>query len=353
MNASILPETASYAAAVRTALADLPAEEVEDLTEGLEADLAESWLESNGKPLIDPAAYAQELRLAADLPDAVPAAGKLARLQSSISSSLRGSAASIRKNPAGAATLDFMASLQPAWWVLRGYLAFYLVMQMFGSRGQLIPTNIFAVALAVVMIVGSVWVGTRNWGSFMRVLVFAGNLLAVFVLFFAIDAVTAATSAQNDSYDWGEETSDMTGVYLNGKEVTNLFAYDANGALISQVQLFDQDGKPVITSVDGGSGCLEWVQSPETADYDNGCLTQGVWLPRQLETGAKAWNIFPMLMAEMSDSDNLKPKDGAVPVEAKPPFVKVPAVGSTENSAADPDAEPAPGEPKDDEPKKN
>ena len=45
MNTSIISETAAYAAQVRAALADLPNDEVEELTEGLEADLAESWVE--------------------------------------------------------------------------------------------------------------------------------------------------------------------------------------------------------------------------------------------------------------------------------------------------------------------
>ncbi|GAA3618916.1 hypothetical protein GCM10022223_39650 [Kineosporia mesophila] len=57
---------ADYLAAVRTALADLPADEVDELTGGLEADLAESLAE-NGSPVEvfgPPEAYAAELRSA-------------------------------------------------------------------------------------------------------------------------------------------------------------------------------------------------------------------------------------------------------------------------------------------------
>ena len=62
------PEIVTFAEGVRAALADLPAEEVDDLTEGLEADLAESLAEDLRRTLPDPVAYAAELRLAAGLP---------------------------------------------------------------------------------------------------------------------------------------------------------------------------------------------------------------------------------------------------------------------------------------------
>ena len=42
---TVTPEIRRFADGVRAALADLPADEVEDVTEGLEADLAESLAE--------------------------------------------------------------------------------------------------------------------------------------------------------------------------------------------------------------------------------------------------------------------------------------------------------------------
>ena len=61
----------AYVWAVRAWLADLPADEVEDLTAGMEADLAERAAESGGTLgalLGEPEAYAAELRSAAGLP---------------------------------------------------------------------------------------------------------------------------------------------------------------------------------------------------------------------------------------------------------------------------------------------
>lgn len=63
----------SYVQAVRAALSDLPSEEVEDLTAGMDADLAELLAERGGPlevVLGSPQVYAAELRSAAGLPEA-------------------------------------------------------------------------------------------------------------------------------------------------------------------------------------------------------------------------------------------------------------------------------------------
>ena len=62
------PDIAAFAAAVRDALADLPRGEVDELTDGLEADLTDRSLEPDAPDLGDALAYADELRLAAGLP---------------------------------------------------------------------------------------------------------------------------------------------------------------------------------------------------------------------------------------------------------------------------------------------
>ena len=57
----------AFVARVRERLSDLPAEELQDLTEGLEADLTDLVAERGGGTLGDPDEYAQELRSAAGL----------------------------------------------------------------------------------------------------------------------------------------------------------------------------------------------------------------------------------------------------------------------------------------------
>lgn len=321
MNMELINKTAEYAAAVRQALSDLPAEEVEDLTEGLEADLAESWDESDGKPTIEAHAYANELRIAAGLPAAGKPAGFFERQQKSTQERIAAWASSIRKNPAGAWLLDFLVSLRPAWWVLRGYLAFWLIVEAW-VVAPLVPTSIVPLLILIACVGGSVWLGAGTQKPFLRWLTIAGNVLAAFV--FLLVLTEAAQSGDTVYYESDAET--VEGLALNGHEVTNIFAYDANGALIHQVQLFDQDGKPLVTSVPGGNGCLTWVLDPVNANFNEECDTPGVWLPQTLETGAPAWNIFPMQMAESEYEGDREAKPGAVAMDVKPPFVKVPAL---------------------------
>src|SRR6187431_418045 len=70
-SAGQVEDVRAYVRAVRAWLGDLPADEVEDLTAGMEADLAERAAESGGPLgglLGQPEAYAAELRSAAGLP---------------------------------------------------------------------------------------------------------------------------------------------------------------------------------------------------------------------------------------------------------------------------------------------
>ena len=74
---------AAYVREVRAELVDLPAEDVDDITGGMEADLSELAAESGGDlvgRLGSPSQYAAELRSAAGLPE--PAAGAGCRVWS-------------------------------------------------------------------------------------------------------------------------------------------------------------------------------------------------------------------------------------------------------------------------------
>src|ERR1700709_2176140 len=68
MSTTALHPVDDFARAVRAALADLPADEVDDLTDGLEADLAERAADEESPDFGDPTDYANELRSAAGLP---------------------------------------------------------------------------------------------------------------------------------------------------------------------------------------------------------------------------------------------------------------------------------------------
>lgn len=335
MNTSTLPtEIVAFAAAVRASLSDLPADEVEELTDGLEADLAEAYAEDLARELPDPAAYADELRGAAGLPtpEAVTKTGRVRPIVDAFAATGRDLQRSLRANAFTAAAWDFVVTLRPAWWIVRGWAAYQAVdLLMLGAwKTNVLPPDLPRWILLVVMVVGSVFVGLRRWPAWVRHAIVVGNAVAVWVLVAAFANVATAADVMG-AYDEGEQNSysgqvmqgpDGTGVYLNGSEVTNIFAYDAKGRRLDGVQLFDQDGKPVATSVPGGNGCLEKSLEDDT------CATPGAWLPTQLETGATAWNVYPMQMAESSFESPMTPLDGVEAQDRPAPFVKVPALMS-------------------------
>lgn len=325
---TVTPEIAQFAQGVRAALADLPAEEVDDLTEGLEADLAEAYAEDLQRELPDPAAYATELRAAAGLPmrAKAPRSGLFSGLVQGWKDTRADITIAIRRNPALASALDFLGELRPAWWILRGVVAVMCVRYIMGDPGNLLPNDYFDVLVLVAFVLISVQWGRGRWHlpRGMGPVLFVGNLVAAVV---AIPVLASALDDRDHYYYETEPagTQDLTGVYLNGSEVTNIFGYDSKGNRLEGIQLFDQDGKPLATSVPGGNGCL-----------DPDCNETGLWTPSVLETGQTVWNVFPMRMVKMIFDEQTgedKPDPTARAEDRNPPYVKVPAVQTPDKVA--------------------
>ncbi|MBN9613442.1 MAG: hypothetical protein J0H64_08300, partial [Actinobacteria bacterium] len=115
-----------FAAAVREWLSDLPADELDDLLDGLHADLTERL--ADGEELGDPEAYAEELRQAAGLPAREPDAGpqkvtfaeRLDRVEARLGEWAE-------HTPMRRSIRDFVLSLRPLWWVVRGVVIAALI----------------------------------------------------------------------------------------------------------------------------------------------------------------------------------------------------------------------------------
>jgi hypothetical protein len=251
-----------YANQVRAAFADLPGPDRELLLEDLEDHLQEVAAEAGG-PLAErlgrPDAYAAELRASAGLP-APGASGRLRTgswLRETWGAQQAGrlwQAAST--HPAGRAVLEFLPELRPAWWVLRGYLAVqaacvalslldanlgglsFPVPRPFGSR----VLGLLAVAAAVA---ASVALGRR--GTSRRGLVALGNAgLGVFAVLMLLEL--GAGEAYDDQYHpeyVTTYTEPAPGLRADGKEISNIFPFDADGKPLRDVYLIDQDGDPV------------------------------------------------------------------------------------------------------------
>lgn len=123
-----------FAQAVRLELADLGPEEVEELTDGLEADLSEQAGDSDGSAHGDPAEYASELRAAAGLPARTAERPKISRIISAESARVsRRVVATIRSSKTGSSLLDFLASIRPVWWLARAVVGTLVLEQIVGQ----------------------------------------------------------------------------------------------------------------------------------------------------------------------------------------------------------------------------
>jgi hypothetical protein len=312
---------AEFAAAVRARLDDLDPEDVDDLTGGLEADLQEEAADHDGAlALGDPARYADELRTSAGLPErAVDAsdASPLAQLQAGARERGRALLTGIRGNRELSAILDLLLAFRPVWWLLRawaGYQCFVVV--LFGGL-SLLPRNPAAWILLIALTVISVQWGRGRWvrsapARALKAVVSAITAIALVVLIpVAIDDMVRDPYAEA-SYSSPYE---QPGLSLDGKQITNLFAYDAEGDLLDRVQLFDQDGDPLTT-----------IGSAADGAYDP---SSGEEVPPSEAT----WNVFPLDARDASVVSG-EVTTGSGPV--RPPFAKALPLD------ADPDATPTP-----------
>jgi hypothetical protein len=323
----VTPAAEEYLDGVRAALADLPAPEVAEILDDVRAHLADLTAELGGEAdvaaltarLGPPSAYAAELRAAAGYPAAEPKeAGRsrhgLARLAVAAPVAgglmfLLGAGAAepifflvglligalglplvIRDGPqvpsvaalpevrwfvaarpaAGTAPrtiTDFVASIQPAWWVVRAIAAAVLVGAVVFSGDE--PAVLL---LALVAVPVSIWVGHRTrrdrrwlWGV-VPLNVLAGLLVLMWPL----------AAAPSEAYDSGSVSSypvSMPGLWQDSeREIRDIRPVDADGNPLTGVYLFDQDGRPIDTS---GAECVDSVRGIDPGS--NAAYPRGTW----------------------------------------------------------------------------
>ena len=390
--AVLLDHVSAYAAAVRSHLADLSPEQVEDLTDGLEADLAEALEDREGPvvtgeipigraaaaagipappgaapgaSMIDltrrfgpAAAYAAELRAAAGLePGSGPRpvaprpfqrvidrlAGRLLRWRDAVAPALA--------TPVGRAIASFMVSLRPLWWVVRGWVWFALIMGVlryvmmlgFSNLERFVPRTAFAWLVLITTTLISVGVGrglgrVRPW---VRVVTTVLSLIALVaapavVTQFGqeIERRTSAQAYLDYSLEYREVPVEVPmpvedGVYVDGMLVSNLFVYDAQGNPLERVQIFDDRGRPVRTTYDDGDSA--WSLP--------GVVDPWVFSPDTTVDGRERWNVYPLLgvpWGENGDAgDGAEPSDAPEPRTPPRPFEKAPALVGADAGAGD------------------
>jgi hypothetical protein len=264
VNTTVDGEVARYAAAVRAAFADLPAPDRETLLEDIEDHLVEVAAESGGpleERLGPPETYAAELRAWAGLP--APGAARRRRPWASrLGRRLERLWRAALAHPAGGAVVEFLPELRPAWWVLRGYLAVQLAsvglsLLFAHDLTLLVPTilgsQVLGLLAAGAAVVGSVALGRRGTATRRgRRLTVAANLalgLFALVLFGGIGAARLTDEPTYDGYTVSESyPGSLPGLRSDGREISNIYPYDAKGRPLKGVHLYDQDGVPLVAT---------------------------------------------------------------------------------------------------------
>ncbi|MEU7912549.1 DUF1700 domain-containing protein [Microbispora bryophytorum] len=254
MNPPMTPQ--DYAAAVREALADLPAHDRDALLEDLDEHLAEVAAEpgmSLEERLGSPEAYAAELRAAYGGRPSEGGSSLGRRLSERMSGAVRRVHTRLLALPPYRQAAVFAPELRPAWWVLRGY-AIALAMLAPISAPGLIPGDIAAWVFTLAVVWGSVWLGRRGrtggsrWG---RALLLGADLVAAVLVITAM-ADVPSTSSRDVAFEYGPRPEVHTlGIQVErvsslGGDVSNIFPYAEDGTPLRNVRLYDQDGNPIM-----------------------------------------------------------------------------------------------------------
>lgn len=344
MNATTQPraDIAAFAAAVRAELNDLPADEVDDLLDGLEADLSEQAEESGDAfSLPDAATYAAELRAAAGLPERNGRAVKVP-VREQLERARRAAATRIRASRFGSATLDLLVSLRPVWWIARG-VAFYLILLFLTlpltGRVDYVPANIVTFALLAALVLLSIQWGRgrwlpRRWVRGLRsVLNVAATIVAAIALIAAPTVLPQYFASQSAYANYVPMDTSQPGLVLDGQRVRNLFAYDAEGNPLENVQLYTDQGTPLTTVGTEGRTNGWW--------WDEYFLGGGGPVTRAYEGTGRSplWNVFPLREATGASAWDV---DTAIPALPQAPFAQVPAVPTQSDPHPSPSPTPSP-----------
>ena len=247
-------DVASYAAAVRSALAPLPAAERESLLEDLENHLTEVASESDlslQERLGKPEDYAAELRLAYGAGNAAASARRHTPFRDRAVALL----GVVSGNLAYRDLQALLPELRPGWWVLRAYLAVLVLAFIFrdGSNLRPIPNpfssnGLLQIVATLLAISISVRLGrrgmpvTKGW----RWAVIALNVAIAIV---ALPVLVSMGTGSNNAYSYDNSSdpyfsSAASAGYYPG--VTNIYPYSRDGKPLKDVLLYDQDGRPLV-----------------------------------------------------------------------------------------------------------
>ena len=254
MTASMMlpPEVAAYRDMVREALRDLPAHERDDLLAEVEASLLDTA--SEGMPIAErlgpPDAFAAELRAAAGLQPAAPAAEQRS---AGLLEELRTTAVRLAAHPRVGALRRLAGELAPIWWLARAYVAVALVASVAANRwvepatsssarpgGPTTTLLVLAAAAALSIAVG---LRSRTAGLGLRRVTAAANVVLALVAV-PLGMHLLESPPTRVAYVAVPQAAG-TGLLYDGTPVRNLYPYSRDGRLLHDVLLYDGHGRPI------------------------------------------------------------------------------------------------------------
>lgn len=318
------PGIEQFAKDVRTALRDLGATEVAELTEGLEADLvAQANEQGDSFTLPNAHEYAAELRDAAGLPTVSRGVfGCVDRIA-------RRMAEGIARNRIVSPVARYLANFAPVWWLVRGYLAFYVVhLVILSNHAVALPTTWGDWLLLGAFMFISAQLGRRQWklNRFLWRTVAVLNVFAVLVAPAILGSVGSIVAQSYQLYQDGAVVPQVeTGLRLHSQQIDNIFVYDENGKPLSNVQLFTQSGDPITVKFNEGPFPQVVLNTTEEfLDY--------IYVENTRAIRGNGWNVFPLPMVPTSDAGKVEAGEDmswdAVP--APLPYPTVPALKKVE-----------------------
>ncbi|NUO58945.1 MAG: hypothetical protein HOV78_19975 [Hamadaea sp.] len=252
-------DIAHYAAAVGAALADLPDDIRAELLEDLPAHLAEvaAEVEAEGGTLEDrlgpPAAYAAELR--ATLGASVPP-GRGARLSTTVAQAkgrLRTTDRQIGRIIGYASLTEFGRLLRPAWWVLRGYLAAWILCEVVsggndseGALPRLGNSVVGGLIVAIALIIASIWLGRTAGARTKRWQRVSAGLTSAALALFGIGLVVNIDEEASRDYSYYQQEYPGQWVDASWQGGGNLVVVDSKGQVLNQVSVINLDSESYV-----------------------------------------------------------------------------------------------------------
>jgi hypothetical protein len=297
VNITLSRTKAEYLEQVRSRLADIPADDLDDVVQDLETHLVELDDAEIEAELGAPAQFAREFRISAGL-EGHDRPGRLKELRAA-AKSFDGR---IENGAKQLADLTRWRSIRPLWIWIRGWL-------LIGTWGVLYyeePFRHFPVpsigysSLAGLVLVAiatglSVWLdrapatGRRRVGT--RIFSVAAGVAVIASL---LNPLPDPRTQFIDSVDYIDRLTTS-----GGRIVENIYAYDAAGNPVD-VLLFDQDGEPLLTMPG-------WVY--DESQFDNGQVLYGEGAVRFLQddAGRIIPNLYPLQILRHDPMGALQP----------------------------------------------